>query len=154
MDFNETPEQARQIWTDALRSGQYGQCTGRLCDLATNTFCCLGVACELFADRYPHILKRVDHNPAKVDGGRWYESVVGGQVTARLGDLPDVVQLWLGLESPIGHTRAEYYEKQRVEQGRDEYDDAFEALPNLNDEVGLDFSEIADVIDGGHIETV
>lgn len=36
----------QQKWVDALRSGKYAQCTGRLKSL-DNHYCCLGVAEEL-----------------------------------------------------------------------------------------------------------
>lgn len=35
-------KQLKQQWVDALRSGEYGQATGTLCDGKGN-FCCLGV---------------------------------------------------------------------------------------------------------------
>lgn len=150
----ESTEEARKLWTDALRSGKYEQCTGRLCDIKTNTYCCLGVACELFADRYPDLLTRVDLDPTKVDGGRYYKPGGGSNESASLGDLPAVVQTWLGLATSIGDTRPEYEDQQLLEHNSDCYDDQFAALANLNDVVGLDFWEIADVIDGGNIETV
>jgi hypothetical protein len=36
-----------RLWMDALRSGEYAQGTGSLHDTVSNTFCCLGVACDV-----------------------------------------------------------------------------------------------------------
>lgn len=41
-----TPEKLRALWVKALRSGEYEQALGRLRD--GDTFCCLGVACEVY----------------------------------------------------------------------------------------------------------
>jgi hypothetical protein len=44
-----TPSQllARRKWVDALRSGNYKQTRGVLRGLASQGFCCLGVACDV-----------------------------------------------------------------------------------------------------------
>lgn len=42
----ETKRARRQRWYKALRSGEYKQTDGRLRD--GNSFCCLGVACDVF----------------------------------------------------------------------------------------------------------
>lgn len=39
------PEEFKQKWIEALRSGAYLQGKGRLYDELDNTYCCLGVAC-------------------------------------------------------------------------------------------------------------
>lgn len=44
-------EQQKQRWVQALRSGEYRQCVGRLKNGGKVTsYCCLGVAQELFPD--------------------------------------------------------------------------------------------------------
>lgn len=43
--------QNQKLWVEALRSGEYEQCTNELCTndgAGTNYYCCLGVANELF----------------------------------------------------------------------------------------------------------
>ena len=42
----------RKKWAEALRSGKYSQGRGKLhiTFYDTNTFCCLGVACDIFKD--------------------------------------------------------------------------------------------------------
>jgi len=39
-------------WVKALRSGKYKQGDGRLYDEKTNTYCCLGVLCEIEGIKY------------------------------------------------------------------------------------------------------
>lgn len=38
----------KKRWVAALRSGKYSQCTGRLHNPRTDSYCCLGIACEIF----------------------------------------------------------------------------------------------------------
>lgn len=51
-------------WVAALRSGAYKQCSGQL-RTENNTFCCLGVLCNLHAQAHPEIA-------AKQDSTRYY----------------------------------------------------------------------------------
>lgn len=37
-------------WVEALNSGKYKQCKGRMFDPSKTEYCCLGVACQLHAD--------------------------------------------------------------------------------------------------------
>jgi len=37
----------KQKWVDALRSGEYKQGTGELHNIEADTYCCLGVVCEV-----------------------------------------------------------------------------------------------------------
>lgn len=48
-------------WLDALRSGEYEQGTGALCD--NNKYCCLGVGCEVL-----EVPKVLDRGFASYDG--------------------------------------------------------------------------------------
>lgn len=41
-----TPAEARRLWVEALRSGEYEQ--GRTWLRENDRYCCLGVACELY----------------------------------------------------------------------------------------------------------
>lgn len=48
--LNVTPQEARRIWVEALRSGKYQQTQGRLVKQLEDGsigYCCLGVACEV-----------------------------------------------------------------------------------------------------------
>jgi hypothetical protein len=39
------PKEIKEKWLTALRSGEYGKTTGKLCQ--DNKYCCLGVLCEI-----------------------------------------------------------------------------------------------------------
>lgn len=71
-----TAEQKR-VWLEALRSGQYKQ--GRYFLRTGNSYCCLGVACEVFGPGF----KGSGDNPYRaVDtgaAGLWYGNASGPQ---------------------------------------------------------------------------
>ncbi len=69
-------------WVKALRSGEYTQ--GRKKLRRGDTFCCLGVACDLYSKEHPK---------AKWEGNRFL-----GEVDF----LPEVVRKWLGLKNNRG----------------------------------------------------
>lgn len=58
----------QKIWVNALRSGDFKQCCGVLCCTYSQSYCCLGVAAELFD------LKTDDNQT--LDGSE-YENVLG-----------------------------------------------------------------------------
>ena len=110
-------------WVDALRSGKYKQTTRWLRD--DDAFCCLGVACELF---------RQTHGD-----GEW---VTMPDATARVfvldnvhitKILPSRVRTALGLRGNDGEYGASSQAK-RVSLA-------------LNNDRGMSFSEIADIIE-------
>ena len=78
-----------QKWVDALRSGKYTQGQYSL-HPTDDTFCCLGVACDLFAKE----------NPTE---GRWRGNnfVVSG-IDSSHSSLPRPVDDWLGLARQPG----------------------------------------------------
>ena len=78
-------------WVKALRSRKYKQITGRLKDVETNRFCCLGVACELAVKA--GIVPAADRN---------------GGYAGDLYSLPEDVRVWLGL----AYTNGSYESKQ------------------------------------------
>ena len=43
----------KKLWVEALRSGQYEQCTGELCNENRDRHCCLGVLTELYLEANP-----------------------------------------------------------------------------------------------------
>lgn len=114
-----------QKWVDALRSGKYAQATEKLkTDVG---YCCMGVASDLcgvgrweFNERY----------------GNWlYVDETGDEeVYPTLG----VVE-WLGLADADG----EYDERTLTVNYKGEYAE----LAYLNDNEGLDFGHIADLIE-------
>ena len=78
-----------QKWLTALRSGEYKQCTGQLYSNYGNTdsYCCLGVACEVFNHNSPVKVKRKgfaygrmrinSYIPTKV--AKWLGMTIDGQ---------------------------------------------------------------------------
>lgn len=118
-----------KLLVDALRSGEFEQCTGGLHE--DGSYCCLGVACEIYrrhAGENGHWDKDdpdmfIAYHP---DDGRetWDET-----------ELPAAVRSWYGFKhcNPV-LTNA------RDAAGK-EYDDSSASV--LNDNEGLDFVEIA-----------
>ena len=82
-----TPKQARRLWVEALRSGEYEQGTKYL--RRGDSFCCLGVACQLYATHVGDV--------------QWTDS--GGDIYMFDGSnisLSERVAAWLGLRSTEG----------------------------------------------------
>lgn len=70
-------KEIKKLWVEALRSGKYQQGRGELrCD---DTFCCLGVLCDLHA---------------KATGMAWEDKC---RYLGQVGTLPDDVLDWSGL---------------------------------------------------------
>jgi hypothetical protein len=87
MSVNDIPiQERRKLWVEALRSGEYTQCTKRLAK--PNGYCCLGVACEVFMKNGGELQKATDKY------GIYYN---GEYLT-----LPRVVRDWLGLRTENG----------------------------------------------------
>lgn len=70
-----------ELWTEALRSGEYMQGTGNLCKVDTDgnkEYCCLGVACEMYQKHGPGDLEvhpssdYVDDDVMKIDNSIRY----------------------------------------------------------------------------------
>lgn len=80
-------EDVKKLWTDALDSGKYKQGQGNL--RTDNEYCCLGVLCELAAQR--DICNRVRHD----DGNFVYDG--------KVGFLPASVMNWAGLTETDPH---------------------------------------------------
>ena len=118
MGKNEDMKEARRLWVEALRSGEYEQGRKVLC--MKNEFCCLGVACDLFVKSRPNVIRvKVDDDGITTYGhSRFY--------------MPKSVQEWLGLNSDTG----------KFFPG----DAGTVYLSNLNDG-GITFAEIADIIE-------
>lgn len=104
-------------WVEALRSGKYTQGMGLLRS-RNDEYCCLGVACELYAERHPELVIA-----APREDSDYY--TYGG----RCDTLPHAVVVWLGLRDAAGSYRPEE-----------------SALTEDNDN-GMTFAEIADIIE-------
>lgn len=138
-------------WLEALRSGEYQQGKRKLFTEEGN-FCCLGVACDMYAK------EELQAPTAKGNRQDWYEniSLACGHPTYELyGDellkgeikmigydtdcdetLPDAVADWLGVPTMLNVT---------VEGGR--LDGSKEGVTFLNDTENKTFEEIADLLE-------
>lgn len=106
-------------WVAALRSGKYQQGLSAL-RRVDNTFCCLGVACEIAG--VPCVLSEGDHKMVTYFYG----------AERRTGALPAEAQEWLGIDT--SNPLVNYYGGVRL-------------LYSLNDSEHLTFPEIADLIE-------
>lgn len=109
-------------WVDALRSGEYLQ--GYAFLRRGNSYCCLGVACELARKSIP-ISIDVDHAELDIhfyNGSKY--------------SLPDEVLDWLGFSRPyaIKFTNSDGTEVSRT-------------LADINDSKEYNFNQIADLIE-------
>lgn len=142
-----------QKWLEALRSGQYSQTTGKLdsFDEATgaHSYCCLGVACDIALKAGVDMEVEVDE-----DKGVF---VYDGKADL----LPEEVKNWLGVtdenpkiviennkynasEGEGGYTY--HYDVNRYQQDNPRFLIS-ECLTSLNDEVGLSFEQIAQLVE-------
>jgi hypothetical protein len=116
----------KQMWIDALRSGNYKQGTAAL-KSAKNEYCCLGVLCDL----HRKSTKSSKNKWVKIDkDSSAFNYVAGKEEDACL--LPKAVQKWSGV----------------LEDGRYvKRNNQLNTLIILNDEREYSFKKIADVIE-------
>lgn len=119
-------------WVEALKSGTYKQATGGLhYSNAEHTYCCLGVACDLY------IKSGNELDVRNIETSLVNKSGEPHKIKAYAYDhaftvLPDKVKVWLGLATHSGRYQAtDWY---------------VNGLVNLNDG-GHTFEEIAKVIE-------
>ena len=110
--------EVKAAWVAALRSGRYKQGQKFLFDNDTQSYCCLGVNCLILGQQL------VTHN----EGG----------LTSPLG-LPRVHQAatWWEVDPQI----------ELIDSPRVKYKGRWKGLVDLNDDVGLTFEQIADLIE-------
>jgi hypothetical protein len=127
----------KKAWVKALRSGEYAQSTGALCNLknvgtesrdeyAVKGYCCLGVLTDLAVKAEVAQWER-SGDGLPVQGVR--ETIEPGINTVVTALLPQNVMDWAGLEQTNPLIRGK-------------------SLASMNDE-GKSFEEIADVIEEG-----
>lgn len=120
-------ESNRKKWVAALRSGKYLQGRGAL--KSRDKYCCLGVACQLFHEKYPENSHWSDDEAA-----RFLSYKPGdGNGERQVGVLTNHVQDWLGLSTDDGS-----YKKVRG---------GTYSLVSLNDDKKLSFKQIAVIIE-------
>jgi hypothetical protein len=109
-------------WVAALKSGEYVQGRSRL--RTGDTFCCLGVLCDLHS---------------KATGEKWHINLDGtGAYRRTRSMLPEGVMVWAGLDigpDPVVMVKSEF----AIGKAR-------RSLSELNDCDKLTFPEIADLI--------
>ena len=111
-----------KVWVEALRSGEYEKGKGAL--RTGDTFCCLGVACEVYRRK----AKKGHWN------GGWFAA---SKKSEHRSILPREVAKWLGLTSdPVVTLKS----RESV------------SLINLNDGRGYSFKRIAKVIEKNFLE--
>lgn len=117
-------------WCNALRSGEYKQATGEL--RVKDSFCCLGVLCDLYEKEHPNKLQwdEVDHLFRFINNFN--------APSSESTHLPPNVRDWAGLNYDNPQFSQQYFkDKEKV----------CSTLIEANDEVGLNFNEIADLIE-------
>ena len=133
-----------KAWVEALRSGAYEQCRGRLRRQYLEDYdndereqgegyCCLGVACDLYQQAHPDVSEWIEDEFAIFSGPH-----EGAGSTTMEGALHEAVAEWLGLKDIDG----QFHEKQYVPNSKS----AGSSLIALND-VGATFEQIADMIE-------
>jgi citrate lyase alpha subunit len=132
----------KERWISALESGSYAQTTGRLAD--SGGFCCLGVLCEI-AEQDQVVIKR------QTLGHDTYVSKINESDNDYVV-LPQAVVNWSGLggENPTFAINPEDLPDRAKNLAEDSgfMSDGFynTSLADLNDGLGLDFTEIAQVV--------
>lgn len=114
-------------WTDALRSGEYAQCTGAL-NAPGKGHCCLGVLCELAVEAGVPV-ETVEVDRRRLDAAPWHVVSYDGMTDV----LPARVRDWAEMASSDGEL--------------DEYHEAYGGDLALWNDHGATFAEIADAIE-------
>lgn len=153
-------EDVQRKWIEALRSGEYVKCHGKLAMWSPYTgqfaYCALGVLVEVARlDGVPIVLDKDvptddDDETQRVDVGcpnddtDWYEVRLNQMNSA----LPDEVVQWAGLET---NNPLLVFPHEHFVAFRDKYEDRVfseeEHVAFLNDEVDFEFSTLADFIE-------
>lgn len=117
-------------WVEALRSGEYKQGKGQMHNREENSYCCLGVLCDLAVKSGAWVIVEND-GPSYV----MYDGLGGS--------LPPSVEQWAGL----GTSDPALAPADRDEEDPDG-EEYWQEASILNDS-GLPFSQIADLIEWG-----
>jgi hypothetical protein len=104
-------------WVEALRSGKYKQGKALLFSTVEQSYCCLGVNCAVL--NQPYITK--------------YPK---GSVSKGLPDMEDAQEWWQTLPN-----------RELIDSPKVKYKGKWMLLVELNDDVGLTFEQIADLIE-------
>ena len=116
-------------WCAALRSGDYKQGTDVLHNTSNNTYCCLGVLCDIYqreGNKFDTV--SVDNFGVETDNG--FENLSATYFDGRCDVLPVVVMRWADIDCSSGS-----------------FDDDLYNLAAMNDDHGYTFGDIAKVIE-------
>lgn len=113
-------DEARKLWTAALRSGEYKQGTGQL---RSRGYCCLGVLCDV-AFKTGAVKGAWKRRVSENWDGRTYHAVCEDE---SLDDalLPDAIAAWAGVDGNFAEQLA----------SRNDNGEAFTALADLIDKL-------------------
>ena len=131
-------KEIKKLWVDALRGGEYKQGKLRLCNLSQDTYCCLGVLCDLAVKN--GIIK---------PGIRTQDSSCG--TVLQFGELlstetlPNEVMLWADLKR--SNPLLSIPEDQAFHELKSEYNSLTYEITELNDDYEYDFNTFADLIE-------
>ena len=129
-------QRVKQLWVDALRSGEYkqGRDALKINDGQGERYCCLGVLCDLYAKEYPKSEFKPAINLAgnyDISGALGFYATDGDSVEGfNSGIPPELVCKWANLPSP----------NPSVDNVNGD------CLTELND-IGTPFATIADIIE-------
>lgn len=151
-------EENMDLFLKALRSGEYGQTTGRLCKVRNNpdstaAFCCLGVASEMAHQADSEAVR-------KKEDGYGFVSYNDKELLA-----PKATIDWLGI--PVQNTDPDgldsyafnilFFKAGEVIDSEQLFEYGYEekvSASELNDDLGLDFDEIANVFENEFLREV
>lgn len=90
-------EKIKTRWIEALRSGEYKQARTKLKKIKSGgkeSFCCLGVLCDLYAQDNP---KKIGWNKRIVDPDNKRNKIDAFSREVNYGGLPNFVRDWSGI---------------------------------------------------------
>jgi hypothetical protein len=131
-----------KMWVNALRSGEYQQGKGTLHNQDTNTYCCLGVLCDLY-------VQETNNRDSYCQQRMLSDSSIVTAFGNTVGTLPNQVLIWSGVNDDNGRFK---YSKPIPSSDGTAYfnDEDFSLLTSMNDGAyGHDFTfeEIATIIE-------
>lgn len=132
--YSMSPAEARAVWVDALRSGEYEQGDSAL--KQDDKFCCLGVACDLFL-RHEGKGRWIDRADEEYDPT--FFVFEADEDDHDVYYLPRAVQKWLGISSRQGKVLEKTHLPSKPHVRVD-------SLELMNDH-GFSFDELADQIE-------
>jgi len=142
---NKMNPEIKALWVNALRSGEYQQ--GKLLLKPTkNTFCCLGVLCDLAVKAKAEGVAWGDpHYPTQDGEAIYYDDPDSyGDSMYEDSELPYPVMRWAGLMSENPHVEIVYAEKENDDNITESQ---VLTLAALNDEHNYTFQQLADLIE-------